>query len=128
MTYDRYYYIATSAIRMLHSVEMLRKSAGAGDFDFSSGINHFMAPDRQRSGAFSMSIHPDGGALFWRWLKNFCKYFLRKPYIQGLKCRYSEGLTFMLTILLQENQKIFPKNFHLLPLFCRYSVGADLYQ
>lgn len=66
-------------------------------------------------------IHPDGGALFWCWLKNFCKYFLRKPYIQGLKCRYSEGLTFMLIVLLQDNQKNFPKNLHLLPLFCRYS-------
>ena len=34
----------------------LRKSAGAGDFDFFSGINHFMVPDRQRSGVFSVSI------------------------------------------------------------------------
>ena len=73
-------------------------------------------------------IHPDGGALFLRWLKFFCKYFHQKPYIQGLKCRYSEGLIFMLTILLQENQKIFPKNLHLLPLFCRYSEDALLYQ
>ena len=48
---------------MLRSVEMLRKSSGAGDFDFFSGINHFMAPDRQRSGDFSMSVHPDGKVL-----------------------------------------------------------------
>ena len=64
-----------------------------------------------------MPIHPDGGGLLLRWLKNFCKYFLRKPYIQGLKCRYSEGLTFMLIVLLQDNQKNFPKNLHFLPLF-----------
>ena len=86
-----------------------------------------MTPDRQRSGAFSMPIHPDGGGLFLRWLKNFCKYFHRKPYIQGLKCRYSEGLTFMLIVLLQENQKNFPKNLHLLPLLCRYSEDAFLH-
>lgn len=49
--------------------------------------------------------HPDDETLFLRWLKFFCKYFHRKPYIQGLKCRYSEGLTFMLLILLRENQK-----------------------
>ena len=96
--------------------------------DFFSGINHFIAPDRQRSGAFSIPIYQDGGGLFLRWLKNFCKYFHRKPYIQGLKCRYSEGLAFVLIVLLQENQKIFPKNLHLLPLFCRYSEGAFLYQ
>lgn len=56
-----------------------------------------------------------------------CKYFHRKPYIQGMKCRYSEGLTFMLIVLLQENQKNFPKNLHLLPLFCRYSEDAFLH-
>lgn len=55
--------------KMLRLVEMLRKSAGAEGFDFFSGINHFMAPDRQRSGAFSMPIYSGGEALFWRWLK-----------------------------------------------------------
>ena len=50
--------------KMLRLVEMLRKSAGAWEFDFSSSINHFMAPDRQRSGAFSIPIHPDIGACF----------------------------------------------------------------
>ena len=89
MTYDRYYYIATSAIRMLHSVEMLRKSAGAGDFDFFSGINHFIAPDRQRSGAFSMPIIRAVKSLLYDSSKK-CKYFHQKPYIPGMKCRYSE--------------------------------------
>ncbi len=70
-----------------------------------------------------MPIHPDGEVFTFTTAQKNCKYFLRKPYIQGLKCRYSEGLTFMLTILLQKNQKIFPKNLHLLPLFCRYSEG-----
>ena len=41
---------------MLRLVKKIRKSAGAEDFDFFSGINYFMAPDRQRSGVFSMSI------------------------------------------------------------------------
>ena len=54
-------------------------------------------------------IHPDGGVLFWRWLKNFCKYFHRKPYIQGLKCRYSEGLTFMLTIFIGKSKNLSEK-------------------
>lgn len=96
--------------------------------DFFSGINHFIAPDLQRSGAFSMPIHPDCETIVFALAQKNCKYFHRKPYIQGLKCRYSEGLTFMLTILLQENQKIFPKNLHLLPLFCRYSEDTILYQ
>lgn len=85
--------------KMLRLVEMLRKSAGAWEFDFSSSINHFMAPDRQRSGAFSMPIYSGGEIFVFAMLQKICKYFHRKPYIQGLKCRYSEGLTFMLIVI-----------------------------
>ena len=73
-----------------------------------------------QEGPFCCQLYNLAWAKRLQW-KIFCKYFHRKPYIQGLKCRYSEGLTFMLIVLLQEHQKIFPKNLHLLPLFCRYS-------
>lgn len=96
--------------------------------DFFSGINHLWHLNGNGRVLFLCSFNRTVKPLFLRWLKNFCKYFHRKPYIQGLKCRYSEGLAFVLIVLLQENQKIFPKNLHLLPLFCRYSEGAFLYQ
>lgn len=43
--------------------------------DFFSGINHFMAPDRQRSGAFSMPIYSDGETLFLRCFKKYANIF-----------------------------------------------------
>lgn len=70
--------------KMIRLVEMLRKSAGAGDFDFFSGINHFMAPDRQRSGAFSMLIQPDCETLFLRGFI-FLQIFSPKTLHSGLE-------------------------------------------
>ena len=61
--------------RMLRSMERLRKSAGAGGFDFFSNINYFIAPDRKRSGAFSIPIHPDIGACFCAGSKIFANIF-----------------------------------------------------
>ncbi len=69
--------------KMLRSVEMLRKSAGAGNFDFFSGINHFMAPDRQRSGAFSIPIHPDIEACFCAGSKIFANIFFENLTFRG---------------------------------------------
>ena len=70
---------------MLRLVEMLRKSAGAGDFDFFSGINHFMAPERQRSGAFSMLIQPDCETIVFALAQKFLKVFSPKTLHSGLE-------------------------------------------
>ena len=78
-------HIATSATRMLRLVERLRKSAGAGDFDFFSGINHFMAPDRQRSGAFSIPIHPDCETIVFALAQIFLQIFSPKTLHSGLE-------------------------------------------
>ena len=68
---------------MLRSVERLRKSAGARGFDFFSGINHFMAPDRQRSGAFSMPIIRMVGACFCAGSKIFANIFSENLTFRG---------------------------------------------
>ena len=51
--------------------------------DFFSGINHFIAPDLQRSGAFSMSVHPDGKVLVFALAQNFLQIFSPKTLHSG---------------------------------------------
>lgn len=46
--------------------------------DFFSGINHFMAPDRHRSGAFSIPIHPDREILAFALAQKFLQIFSPK--------------------------------------------------
>ena len=71
--------------KMLRLVEMLRKSAGAWEFDFSSSINHFMAPDRQRSGAFSMPIYSGGEIFVFAMLQKNLQIFSPKTLHSGLE-------------------------------------------
>lgn len=53
--------------------------------DFFSGINHFIAPDRQQSGAFSMPIHPDCEIIVFAMLQIFLQIFSPKTLHSGLE-------------------------------------------